>query len=124
MNNVDKIYNALQSLPLPIEQKNLLIEAFTSGEQSGQQVETPQQEDTRIEELTKEVEQLKESVEKLTNQLSEIVLPSKATKDDEGLVRAISNIKNLEVSTATIPTLVGAFNTLLVNLRTAGIIQM
>ena len=122
--NIDKIYKALQSLPLPIEQKNLLIEAFTSGEQNVQQVEIPQQEDIRIEELTKEVEQLKESVEKLTNQLREIVLPSKATKDNEGLVRAITNIKNLEVNTATIPTVVGAINTLLVNLRTAGIIQM
>ena len=122
--DINKIYNALQSLPLPIQQKNLLIEAFTSGETNVQQVETPQQEDTRIEDLTKEVEQLKESVEKLTTKLSEIILPVKATKDDEGLVRAITNIKNLEVSTATIPTLVGAFNTLLVNLRTAGIIQM
>ena len=122
--DINKIYNALQSLPLPIEQINLLIEAFTSGEQNVQQVETPQQEDTRIEDLTKEVEQLKESVEKLTKQLSEIVFPVRATKDDEGLVRAISNIKNLEVSTATIPTVVGAINTLLVNLRTAGIIQM
>ena len=122
--NIDKIYNVLQSLPLPIEQKNLLIEAFTSGEQKVQQPEIPQQEDTRIEELTKEVTQLKESVEKLTKQLSEIVLPVRATKDDEGLVRAISNIKNLEVSKATIPTIVGAINTLLVNFRTAGIIQM
>ena len=122
--DINKIYNALQSLPLPIEQINLLIEAFTSEEQNVQQVETSQQEDTRIEELTKEVTQLKESVEKLTKQLSEIVLPVRATKDDEGLVRAISNIKNLEVSTATIPTVVGAINTLLVNLRTAGIIQM
>ena len=122
--DINKIYNALQSLPLPIEQINILIEAFTSGEQKVQQPETPQQEDTRIENLTKEVEQLKESVEKLTKQLSEIVLPVRATKDDEGLVRAISNIKNLEVSTATIPTIVGAINTLLVNFRTAGIIQM
>lgn len=122
--DINKIYNALQSLPLPIEQINLLIEAFTSGEQNVQQVETPQQEDTRIEDLTREVEQLKETVEKLTEKLNEIVLPSKATKDDEGLVRAISNIKNLEVSTATIPTIVGAINTLLVNFRTAGIIQM
>ena len=122
--DIDKIYNALQSLPLPIEQKTLLIEAFTSGEQKVQQPEVPQQEDTRIEDLTKEVEQLKESVEKLTSRLSEIVLPVRATKDDEGLVRAISNIKNLEVSTATIPTIVGAFNTLLLNLRSAGIIQM
>ena len=122
--DINKIYNALQSLPLPIEQKTLLIEAFTSGEQKVQQPEIPQQEDTRIEELTKEVGQLKESVEKLTKQLSDIVLPVRATKDDEGLVRAISNIKNLEVSTATIPTIVGAINTLLVNFRTAGIIQM
>ena len=122
--DINKVYNALQSLPLPIEQKTLLIEAFTSGEQNVQQVETPKQEDTRIEDLTREVEELKESVEKLTKQLSEIVLPVRATKDDEGLVRAISNIKNIEVSTATIPTIVGAINTLLVNFRTAGIIQM
>ena len=74
--------------------------------------------------MIKEVEQLKESVEKLTEKVSEIVLPVRATKDDEGLVRAISNIKNLEVSKATIPTIVGAINTLLVNFRTAGIIQM
>lgn len=122
--DINKIYNALQSLPLPIEQINLLIEAFTSGEQNVQQVETPKQEDTRIKDLTREVEELKKSVGKLIKQLNEIVLPSKATKDNEGLVRAISNIKNLEVSTATIPTVVGAINTLLVNLRTAGIIQM
>ena len=122
--DINKIYNALQSLPLSIEQKILLIEAFTSGEPKVQQTETPQQEDTRIEELTKEVTQLKESVEKLTEKLNEIVLPVRATKDDEGLVRAISNIKNLEVSKATIPTIVGIINTLLVNFRTAGIIQM
>lgn len=122
--DINKIYNALQSLPLPIEQKTLLIEAFTSGEQKVQQVEISQQEDTRIENLTKEVEQLKESVKQLTKQLSEIVIPVRATKDDEGLVRAISNIKNLEVNKATIPTIVGVINTLLVNFRTAGIIQM
>ena len=122
--NINKIYNALQSLPLSIEQKTLLIEAFTSGEPKVQQTEIPQQEDTRVEDLIKEVEQLKESVEQLTKQLSEIVIPVRATKDDEGLVRAISNIKNLEVSTATIPTIVGAINTLLVNFRTSGIIQM
>ena len=122
--DINKIYNALQSLPLPIEQKTLLIEAFTSGEPKVQQTEIPQQEDTRIEDLIKEVCQLKETVEQLTKQLSEIVIPVRATKDDEGLVRAISNIKNLEVSKATIPTIVGAINTLLVNFRTAGIIQM
>ena len=122
--DINKIYNALQSLPLPVEQKTLLIEAFTSEEPKIQQPENIQQEDTRIEYLTKEVEQLKESVEKLTEKLNEIVLPVRATKDNEGLVRAINNIKNLEVSTATIPTIVGAINTLLVNFRTAGIIQM
>ena len=122
--DINKIYNALQSLPLPIEQKTLLIEAFTSEEPKIKQTENIQQEYTRIENLTKEIAQLKESVEQLTKQLSEIVLPGKATKDNEGLVRSITNIKNLEVSTATISTVVGAINTLLVNLRTAGIIQM
>lgn len=122
--DINKIYNALQSLPLPIEQKNLLIEAFISGEPNVQQVEIPQQEDTRINDLTREIEQLKETVNTLVKQVNEIVLPTRATKDNEGLVRAITNIKNLEVSTATIPTVVGAINTLLVNLRTAGIIQM
>ena len=122
--DINKIYNALQSLPLPIDQKALLIEAFTSEEPKVQQPEILQQEDTRIEDLIKEVGQLKELIEQLTKQLSEIVIPVRATKDDEGLVRAISNIKNLEVSTATIPTIVGAINTLLVNFRTAGIIQM
>lgn len=122
--NIDKIYKALQSLPLPIEQKNLLIEAFTIGEQNVQQPEISQQEDTRIEDLTREIKQLKETVNTLVKQVNEIVLPTRATKDNEGLVRAITNIKNLEVSTATIPTVVGAINTLLVNLRTAGIIQM
>lgn len=122
--DINKIYNALQSLPLPIEQKNLLIEAFTSGEQNVQQAETPQQEDTRIEDLKREVEELKETVKGFNDKLSEIVIPSKATKDNEGLVKAITNIKNLEVSTATIPTVVGTINTLLLNLRTAGIIEM
>ena len=112
--DINKIYKALQSRPLKIEQKTLLIEAFISGEPKVQQHEVPQQEDTRIEDLTREVKQLKETVEKLTEKLNEIVLP----------VRAISNIKNLEVSKATIPTIVGAINTLLVNFRTAGIIQM
>lgn len=122
--DINKIYNALQSLPLPIGQRNLLIEAFTSGEQNVQQPETPQQEDTRIEDLKREVEELKETVKGFNDRLSEIVIPSKATKDNEGLVKAITNIKNLEVSTATIPTVVGAINTLLLNLRTAGIIEM
>lgn len=122
--DIDKIYNALQSLPLPIEQKNLLIEAFTNGEQNSQQVETPQQEDTDIDKLKEEIKELRKSFDTLKEQVNEIVLPGKATKDDEGLVRAITDIKNLEVSTATIPTVVGAINTLLVNLRTAGIIQM
>lgn len=122
--DINKIYNALQSLPLPIEQKNLLIEAFTSGEAKVQQPEIPQQEDTDIDKLKEEIKELRKSFDTLKEQVNEIVLPSKATKDDEGLVKAITNIKNLEVSTATIPTVVGAINTLLLNLRTAGIIEM
>ena len=67
--DIDKIYNALQSRPLSIEQKTLLIEAFTNWETKDQQVETHKQEDTRIEDLTKEVTQLKETVEKLAYEL-------------------------------------------------------
>lgn len=122
--DINKIYNALQSLPLPIEQKNLLIEAFTSGEAKVQQPESPQQEDADIDKLKEEIKELRKSFDTLKEQVNEIVLPGKATKDDEGLVKAITNIKNLEVSTATIPTVVGAINTLLLNLRTAGIIEM
>lgn len=122
--DIDKIYKALQSLPLSIEQKNLLIEAFASGEAKVQQPEIPQQEDADIDKLKEEIKELRKSFDALKEQVNEIVLPGKATKDDEGLVKAITNIKNLEVSTATIPTVVGAINTLLLNLRTAGIIEM
>lgn len=122
--NRDKIYNALQSLPLPIEQKNILIDAFMSEGTEVEQTEVPQEEDIDVNTLKDEVKQLRESFDALKKEVKEKVLPSKATKDSEGLVRAITNIRNLEVSTATIPTVVGAINTLLVNLRTAGIIQM
>lgn len=122
--NRDKIYNALQSLPLPIEQKNILIDAFMSEGTEVEQTEVPQEEDIDVNTLKDEVKQLRESFDALKKEVKEKVLPSKATKDSEGLVRAITDIKNLEVSTATIPTVVGAINTLLVNLRTAGIIQM
>ena len=122
--NRDKIYNALQSLPLPIEQKNILIDAFMSEGTEVEQTEVPQEEDIDVNTLKDEVKQLRESFDALKKEVKEKVLPSKATKDNEGLVKAITNIKNLEVSTATIPTVVGAINTLLVNLRTAGIIQM
>lgn len=122
--NRDKIYNALQSLPLPIEQKNILIDAFMSEGTEVEQTEVPQEEDIDVNTLKDEVKQLRESFDALKKEVKEKVLPSKATKDSEGLVRAITDIRNLEVSTATIPTVVGAINTLLVNLRTAGIIQM
>lgn len=122
--NRDKIYNALQSLPLPIEQKNILIDAFMSEGTEVEQTEVPQEEDIDVNTLKDEVKQLRESFDALKKEVKEKVLPTKATKDSEGLVRAITDIRNLEVSTATIPTVVGAINTLLVNLRTAGIIQM
>ena len=122
--NRDKIYNALQSLPLPIEQKNILIDAFMSEGTEVEQTEVLQEEDIDVNTLKDEVKQLRESFDALKKEVKEKVLPSKATKDNEGLVRAITDIRNLEVSTATIPIVVGAINTLLVNLRTAGIIQM
>jgi hypothetical protein len=59
---------------------------------------------------------------KLAN-LQNYTLPT-ATKTTLGGVKAITNIVNVDAETATIETVAGVINTLLVNLRTAGIIQM
>lgn len=59
---------------------------------------------------------------KLAN-LQNYTLPA-ATKTTLGGVKAITNIVNVDAEAATIPSLAGVINTLLTQLRTAGIIQM
>lgn len=55
--------------------------------------------------------------------LQNYTLPA-ATKTTLGGVKAITNIANVDTETATVASLVGVINTLLNQLRTAGIIQM
>lgn len=59
---------------------------------------------------------------KLAN-LQNYTLPT-ATKTTLGGVKAITNIVNVDTETATVASLAGVINTLLTQLRTAGIIQM
>lgn len=59
---------------------------------------------------------------KLAN-LQNYTLPA-ATKTTLGGVKAITNIVNVDTETATVASLAGVINTLLNQLRTAGIIQM
>ena len=59
---------------------------------------------------------------KLAN-LQNYTLPT-ATKTTLGGVKAITNIVNVDTETATVASLAGVVNTLLTQLRTAGIIQM
>ena len=54
---------------------------------------------------------------------TEYTLPA-ATKTTLGGVKAITNIVNVDTETATVASLAGVINTLLSQLRTAGIIQM
>lgn len=98
----NKIYNLVYSLPLSIDQKDTLYKALSQGDNT--EVET------KLAELKKQVDAIK--------------VPTKATKDVAGTVNAMSNIVNLDVETATLASVVGALNTLLVNLRSAGIIQV
>lgn len=53
----------------------------------------------------------------------EYILPA-ATKTTLGGVKAITNIVNVDTETATVASLAGVFNTLLNQLRAAGIIQL
>ena len=59
---------------------------------------------------------------KLAN-LQNYTLPT-ATKTTLGGVKAITNIVNVDTETATVASLAGVINTLLTQLRTAGIIQL
>ena len=115
---INKIYNALQSLPLSVDQKNTLYNALFEG--SNDNIEE------QLNQLKNKVNNLNvdDKIAELKNQIKGIKIPTNATKEVAGTVKAISNIVNIDAETATIETVAGVINTLLVNLRTAGIIQM
>nr|DAH00893.1 MAG TPA: Head fiber protein [Crassvirales sp.] len=116
--DINKIYNALQSLPLSVDQKNTLYNALFEG--SNDNIEE------QLNQLKNKVNNLNvdDKIAELKNQINGIKIPTNATKEIAGTVKAISNIVNIDAETATVETVAGVINTLLVNLRTAGIIQM
>ena len=132
--DINKIYNALQSLPLSVDQKNTLYNALFEGSNDNIEEQLNQLKnkvnnlkvDDKIAELKNQINNLKvdDKIAELKNQINGIKIPTNATKEVAGTVKAISNIVNIDTETATIETVAGVINTLLVNLRTAGIIQM
>ena len=132
--DINKIYNALQSLPLSVDQKNTLYNALFEGSNDNIEEQLNQLKnkvnnlkvDDKIAELKNQINNLKvdDKIAELKNQIKGIKIPTNATKEVAGTVKAISNIVNIDAETATVETVVGVINTLLVNLRTAGIIQM
>ena len=77
--------------------------------------------DGKVATVTKDVDSLKETVAKLPTK--EYVL-TKATKEAIGGVKAITNIADIDTEKATVASLAGVINTLLAQMRTAGIIQL
>ena len=135
--DINKIYNALQSLPLSVDQKNTLYNALFEGSNDNIEEQLNQLKDKvnnlkvddKITELKNQVNnqinnlKVDDKIAKLKNQVDDIKIPTNATKEVAGTVKAISNIANIAVETPTVETVVGVINTLLDNLRTAGIIQ-
>lgn len=117
--DINKFYNALQSLPLSVEQKNTLCNALFEGSNDNNIEEQLNQLKNKVNNLN-----VDDKIAELKNQINGIKIPTNATKEVTGTVKAISNIVNIDAETATVETVVGVINTLLVNLRTAGIIQM
>ena len=116
--DTNKIYNALQSLPLSVNQKNTLYDALFEG--SNDNIEE------QLNQLKTQINNLKvdDKITELKTQINGIKIPINATKEVAGTVKAISDIVDIDAETATVETVVGVINTLLDNLRTAGIIQM
>lgn len=117
--DINKIHNALQSLPLSVDQKNTLYNALLEGS-NDDDIEK------QLNQLKAQINDLKvdNKIAELKKQINAINIPTNATKEVAGTVKAISNIVNIDAETATVETVAGVINTLLVNLRTAGIIQM
>lgn len=109
--DINKIYNALQSLPLSVDQKNTLYNALFEG--SNDNIEE------QLNQLKNKVNNLNvdDKIAELKNQIKGIKIPTNATKEVAGTVKAISNIVNIDAETATIETVAGVINTLLVNLE-------
>lgn len=108
-----KINKAIDALGLSVDNKNTLKEALNQkGEADITKIET------KVDNINNELNTIKADISNLG-----YTLPA-ATKTTLGGVKAITNIVNVDTETATVASLAGVVNTLLNQLRAAGIIQL
>lgn len=107
-----KINKAIDALGLSVDNKNTLKEVLNQGGADITKVET------KVDNINNELNTLKAYISNLG-----YTLPA-ATKTTLGGVKAITNIVNVDTETATVASLAGVVNTLLNQLRAAGIIQL
>lgn len=109
-----KINKAIDGLGLSVDNKNTLKEALN--QDYGADITKIE---TKVDAINKELGTAKTDISNLQN----YTLPA-ATKTTLGGVKAITNIVNVDTETATAASLAGVVNTLLNQLRAAGIIQL
>lgn len=107
-----KINKAIDALGLSVDNKNALKEALNQGGVDITEIET------KVDNINNELNTVKADISNLG-----YTLPA-ATKTTLGGVKAITNIVNVDTETATVASLAGVVNTLLNQLRAAGIIQL
>lgn len=107
-----KINKAIDALGLSVDNKNTLKEVLNQGGADITKIET------KVDNINNELNTVKADISNL-----EYTLPA-ATKTTLGGVKAITNIVNVDTETATVASLAGVVNTLLNQLRAAGIIQL
>lgn len=108
-----KINKAIDALGLSVDNKNTLKEVLNQeSEADTTEIET------KVDNINNELNTLKADISNLG-----YTLPA-ATKTTLGGVKAITNIVNVDTETVTVASLAGVVNTLLNQLRAAGIIQL
>lgn len=107
-----KINKAIDALGLSVDNKNTLKEVLNQGGVDITEIET------KVDNINNELNTVKADISNLG-----YTLPA-ATKTTLGGVKAITNIVNVDTETATVASLAGVINTLLNQLRAAGIIQL
>lgn len=107
-----KINKAIDALGLSVDNKNTLKEVLNQGGADITKIEA------KVDNINNELNTVKADISNLG-----YTLPA-ATKTTLGGVKAITNIVNVDTETATVASLAGVVNTLLNQLRAAGIIQL
>lgn len=121
-----KINKVVDALCLSVDNKNILKEILNKADGADiTEIET------KVDTINKELNTAKADISNLGIKVSEFTLakPTEytlpaATKTTLGGVKAITNIVNVDTETATVASLAGVINTLLNQLRAAGIIRL